>query len=379
MQVDVNEFRDISRDLQNLKNIDDRYIFYNDETNNSRKFHIEKGVFNTSEKENFILGGVLHLKKSKDINVNELFDTLNLQKTIKEVKFKYIVKFSKDNDYVEDFIEMLGSTKLNKCIRWISDNQLYIHYRNFNMLYYSIVDIVDSAIISSEIKGFDRYFVDTIKNDLYSVLSKEIEETKTLFYKYDYPNIKKIKIQSFIDELLGIIEPYMIDQYLGISMNILSKMLKVSKYANSLPFIMDEKNHILIDNFSQIFMSPLRIFKNSFHFFDNEVFIEDILNGYEFLDEGRIINHYKFVDSKECEFIQLSDVVVGLLGKYYSFIRNSSKNEIWNIVAGLDMNSYESLKLINDLILESSNICNGFIMNVTSLDELSKQEYILSL
>lgn len=101
--INVNEERDLMIEFQGLENMDVNYTFYYDETNNGRKFHLADGRFNISIDQNFILGGIVYEGQSNDIEPTELFQRLDLQKTINEVKFKHIAS--------GDFINVLKSKK----------------------------------------------------------------------------------------------------------------------------------------------------------------------------------------------------------------------------------------------------------------------------
>ena len=86
--MDVDALRESTISIHKLKNVDDVYTFYYDETNNVRKFHIIEDGFNVTDPGNFVLAGVLHKGLSKDIDYGPLFHSLNLQATAKELKRK---------------------------------------------------------------------------------------------------------------------------------------------------------------------------------------------------------------------------------------------------------------------------------------------------
>src|SRR5690606_35392581 len=121
--------------------------------------------FNYTFTANFVLGGLLHEGAVPD--VQPLIDSFKLQKTVKEVKFKHIA--------FGDFLDCLKSQKLNLFFRFLKESNLYVHYSSLNILYWSVVDIVDSAIMNSDTvmqlgSGFDNH----LKNDLYKLCRHEI-------------------------------------------------------------------------------------------------------------------------------------------------------------------------------------------------------------
>ena len=272
INFDISDIRIITKMLAPAADFDGSFNFYYDETNNIRKFYVRETEFNCSFTANFVLGGLVNEGIQPDIK--PLFDKLNLQKNIKEVKFKHIAK--------GDFLDCLKSRKLNCFLKYLFGNNLYIHYSSINILYWAIVDIVDSIIANSEVAmQLDLSFSNYLKNDLYRLARLEIESVIELFYKFEYPNIKKESLLKFIEELILIFDKYIETQEFHFGLESLRQILKEAKKNNSLPFIMDEKDHILIKDFSQFYLRPIYLFKNSNHIFDNEVAISEMLADYE--------------------------------------------------------------------------------------------------
>ncbi|WP_042166795.1 hypothetical protein [Paenibacillus gorillae] len=235
IKIDVNEFRNNAILLHGLEGVNETYTFYYDETNNGRKFHVEEEKFNIPVDQNFILGGLAYEGKSTNVDTTELFQSLKLQKTITDVKFKHIAS--------GDFPDVLKSRKINQVLKWIDSKNLYLHYSNLNPLYFSIVDIIDSAIVGSETIGaFDFTFANHIKNDFYLVLNENIERTEEIFFRYGYPSIQENEIVDFIDEIIELIEPYSDNEksHLGIATTV--QILKASKKTKDIPFITNEKS-----------------------------------------------------------------------------------------------------------------------------------------
>lgn len=367
--IDVNEYRDSSINLHELKNMNKKYTFYYDETNNERKFHLQKGKFNIKIDQNFVLGGLAYEGEKKEFQIKELFKELNLQKNIAEVKFKYIAS--------GNFVDLLKSKKINLILRWIDSNYLYLHYTNLNPLYFGIVDIIDSAVVSSEtINAFNLMYLNDVKNQLYIALNDNIEYTEAMFFKYDYPNVNKDNIEKFIETILDILEPYrdIPERHLGIETAI--QILKASKRKQSLPFIQDQTKHVLMQDYSSLYIKPLCMFKNSKHYFDKEDQIQKALNQYKYVDKNRKLDHYEFVDSKDHDLIQLSDVMMGLLGKLYACVRQNSISDLQKTLYQLDDLQRENLNIINKLTWKSQRECSAFLTQIVSHEE-REREYIL--
>ncbi len=191
VKFNVSDVIRMTKILAPTANFDSSFTFYYDETNNIRKFYVRKTDFNSSFNSNFVLGGLVYEGNQPDIK--PLFDGLKLQKNIIEVKLKHIAK--------GEFLDCLKSKKLNIFLDCLLELDLYIHYSSLNILYWSIADIVDSAITNSEVAmqlglGFSNH----LKNDLYKLAKLEIGMITELFYNFGYPNLKKESILEGICE-----------------------------------------------------------------------------------------------------------------------------------------------------------------------------------
>ena len=139
---------------------------------------------------------------------------------------------------------MLEIAKLNLFLKYLVSSNLYIHYSSLNILYWSIVDIVDSAILHSEVsQQLGPEFANTLKNDLYRLARIEIDSVVSLFRKYEYPNIKQNEVLSFIGELSDLFGDYLDDMELHFGLESLRQILKEARKKGSLPFVMDEEDY----------------------------------------------------------------------------------------------------------------------------------------
>ena len=346
---------------------DGSYTFYYDETNNIRKFYVGKDGFNTKFTGNFVLGGLVHLGPPP--NIQPLLDSLKLQKTINEIKFKHIA--------TGDFLDCLKSEKLEKYLKFIEDSDIYVHYSSLNILYWSIVDIVDSAIASSgETQRLGLEFLNTLKNDLYKLCKCEIDAVTKLFYKYGYPNIKSNDVSYFIEEFTSLFNDHIKTQEFHLSLESLRQLLKEAKKNNSLPFIMEADDYILLSDLSHFYLRPIFMFKNSCHIFDKESSIEELLNNYNIVDIDKRIKNYNFVDSTISQFNQLSDVFVGIMGKLTTYLNTSTQEKIKLEINLLSPIQCRNIDLLMKAIEKSFEKNLGFIHNIDSYEEMSKMGMI---
>lgn len=277
-QIDVNKIRENMMLTMPPADIDAEYNFFYDETNNIKKFHIKNGDFNHSFDINFVLGGLLY--EGEQPEVDTLFSGLKLQKTTKEIKLNHIAK--------GDFLDCLKSQKLQYFLKFLLVSKFMVHYSTINVLYYSIVDIVDSAVANTDGEGIGFDLLWLMKNDLYKLCKLEQEAVAALFYKYQYPNIKADGILDFIYELTSLFVDYEDTEEFHLGLVSLKQILKESKRKKTLPFVMDEQDHVLLKEFYHFYLRPLYVFKNSKHVFDNEDEIKETFDKYELLDDGEI-------------------------------------------------------------------------------------------
>jgi hypothetical protein len=364
---EISDIRKATKMLAPKADFDSAFTFYYDETNNIKKFYVRENDFNYTFTANFVLGGLVHLGQAPD--VQSLIKSFKQQKTAKEVKFKHIAS--------GDFLDCLKSEKLKLFLQFVKSSNLYVHYSSLNILYWSIVDIVDSAIVSSEsAQQLGPQFTNHLKNDLYKLSRLEIESVIKLFYKYEYPNIKSESVLPFIEELISLFEGYIDTQEYHFGLESLRQILKEAKKKNSLPFVMDEEDYILLKDLSHFYLRPIYLFKNATHIFDNEDSISETVNDYKILDEGVEIKNYTFIDSQTNQLIQLSDVFVGIMGKLTNYLNTSSRGKIDTDFSSLSAIQQKNIDLLIYVIDKSHNKNIGFLHNTDSFEEMSKMNRI---
>lgn len=339
----ISEIRKFTKLMAPNANFESSFLFYYDETNNIRKFYVRENDFNYTFTANFILGGVVYEGNAPD--VQPLIDSFKLQKTVKEVKFEHIAKGV--------FLNCLKSNKITLFLDFIRKNNIYVHYSSLNILYWAIVDIVDSAVVNSEAAlNAGPQFISQLKNDLYKLSRLEIESVITLFYDFEYPNIKKDQLIPFVEALSSLFEKYLETNEFHFGLESLRQILKEAKKTGSLPFIMDEEDYILLKDLSQFYLRPIYLFKNSTHIFDNEDSISEILKDYRILDGEEEINNYSFIGSETNQFVQLSDVFVGLMGKLSYYLNTSTVEMIKTDIDALSETQKVNIDLLFDVIKE---------------------------
>jgi len=143
--IDIEDLRGLDIHLHGLDRADAPYTLYYDETNNIRRLHVTADGLNVDNPGCFVLAGVAHSGPRKPIDIAPLRAALKLQPTTKEMKLAHIGK--------GDFLDLLGSRRLGDLLDWIAANGLFLHYQCLDVIYWSLVDIVDAALIAGDREG----------------------------------------------------------------------------------------------------------------------------------------------------------------------------------------------------------------------------------
>jgi len=365
--IDVNEKRKHTVERFEVVDWDKPYIFYYDETNNLKKFHVKESEFNYSHSGNFVLGGFVFEKSPPDLT--ELFLNLNLQKSVTDVKLRHIAK--------GDFLECLTSEKLNYFLKYIFEKEILIHFTWVNLLYWSVADIVDSAILcSSPHLIFDNRFMNNVRSNFYKVVKIEINAVIKLFYKFQYPNIKKDEVIPFIEELVTLYKGHIHNEEYKFGLKVLSDALQHSIKKQTLPFLRNEKDHMLLQDFNDFYLDPICLFKNATHVFDDEQSVSELLHNTKIMNQGSELKSYSFVKSHESQIIQACDILVGILGKFSSYLNTSSENDVKADMKRLSSTQQQNLDLIIDLMDRSVLANPAFIISYDSYEEKDKMGFI---
>lgn len=91
-------------------------------------------------------------------------------------------------------------------------------------------------------------------------------------------------------------------------------------------------------------------FPYSQHTFDEEMQIAEKMQNIQFVFNGRNLDHFKFVKSHTNRYIQISDVIVGLLGKMFSYFDANSLCDIYIKSMRISKQAKENVRKIAKLI-----------------------------
>jgi hypothetical protein len=158
---------------------------------------------------------------------------------------------------------------------------------------------------------------------------------------------------------------------------ILKDVLKAGRGLQSLGFIEGYTPNLLIDDFSTFYLNRIAVFKYSTHILDMEETIRDSFVQRPLTSGGQPVTHYRFADSKAETGIQLSDIVVGVVGKMHSYFRETSRDDIAAVRSSLTGTSLQNAELLRDLIGASHAANIAFLHHVISVHDLAKLDVFM--
>ncbi len=353
-------------------------IFFYDESNNIRRFKNNNGVFNNDKYCNFSLGGLVLHKNVGEMDFKELFDILRFRNNDNFSEFKlkhFLVKKEKD------FIKRINSKKLCDLLEYLNSKQgIYIHFSILNFFYYGIVDIVDTLFEVNEY--YDKGESDDLKSFVYGKMILEYEYWAKEFWKYQYPNIPKEKMPSFLNDLIayfarlrtyGKKEKRESDKFIQLCS-------KRKRKLESMPHILLSRNesNSLVDTLSHFYQERVMVYDKAYHMFDEEDTI---------IEEWEKSGFYAWGDKRRFEFcksetdikIQISDVLAGLIAKLFDFLAGiDSIDKLKSLIQSIskDSNSYKVLKNLFLFIDKSETYDSFFLKYFAPKNDIEKFRFL---
>ena len=336
-----------------------KYVFYYDESNNCRKFWVDdsKQQFNTDHTADFVLAGLVRKEEEKvEASLETFRKPLKLQAHVDAMKFK--------NLYAKgDVLQCVKERRLFETLSWIDKSPFYIHYTNVNNLFYTLVEIFDSIVKPEEISefGYD-YF--KMKSVFYYMFKGKADALQILMFKYKYPNIQREDVEAFCNDLLFLLGSR---REMKEEEKFLAGMLAKAAESDELVFLHDNDDYVMQENYAEFYADPIRKYQKSRHIFDEETTVQDIVKKQIAMGEN-MADNFKFVKSETDIFVQLSDVVAGILGKLFKYINSTSVNQRRRDVEGLSKLQVENILLIDKLRMEADRENPGFLCSIGPWD-----------
>lgn len=361
MDRTFNEFFDIT-------GVDNKYYIFYDESNNYRKVTIKKRKFNIANDGNFVLAGIMSFEKDTSLTFLELKRKFILMNNIgNEIKYKQV--------FHGDFLTVLGSSKLKILFKIINDYDFYVHFYNFNILHWGIIDIIESLLVDkNNLHGMRRNLI----SGLHEIAKKDKIQFIGILGEYKFPDVKDRK--GFIKRLSDFIEHHYLDieysdDFEVTDIEILRHITK-SYDERELTFVEDGDEGIFVENFLQVYINKVIGLPNAEHFFDKEDHIEKLFEDFENLFETTFPNVH-FIESESDVRIQLSDLLAGFFAKYFTFIDNTQKSKLLEILDTLTVQQKENLVSLRKLLEKSDSVTQKLSLRVETLLNVKKSDIFL--
>ncbi|MCM3675654.1 hypothetical protein M3699_17715 [Peribacillus simplex] len=336
------------KSIDNTLNFDVNYSFYYDETNNCRIFRIKNGKLNFDKNKDFILGGVALEKDNQNIKDDfiELRNKLKIQTNLKEIKFKNICGQG------SNFLKCISSKNIRYFLSWLLGKDIYIHFQVLDNLYYSLVDIIDSLDTFNNLDKTNYY-----KTLLYQFVYANTDAFVNIFEKHKYPNISEKDSVSFYEDLIQCIKDT--TQESLPCKNELINLIETNKIKKPI-YLLNNTDFLFIKEYKLLYERNIYMFNQSYHCFDEELEVQKQME--PIYINNKLLTNYKFKKSHEDVYIQLSDIIVGLLGKLFEFIKPIRNNDIEYVYDSLNDHQKDGLELLIQ-ILHKSYYKNGALRN----------------
>jgi len=353
---DMTPIWEIARDSRKLtsEKMSVPYYMYFDETQNWKSIKKEENpeIVRTLNipniREHFVFGGIATKDYEAALTLEELRYIFKISSPgIDEIKATDVFK--------NDFISSLRSKQLHSLLLYIRKRKWFVHFSVTNILYYSIDEIMMGLLVNSKYRELvlsDESFL--IRDEFYRIFVNDLEQNITQLISFDYPAVKKTNLSAFRTFIAGMITKYMrqTKSVNNITKIIIEVLRDSEDNKRDVEFVEDEEKGILIHDFLQFFTTRICMLAYSHLTLDEEADVEAHLQQEPIYVNGTRLNNYQFVNSKTNTYIQISDVIVSLISRYFNFL-DRKWEDVRKDLDGLKHLDKNNLYLLNDILLYS--------------------------
>lgn len=365
--LDIEELRRPAIAAHRLTGLDGLRTFYYDETNNIRKLRLSDGALNVAEPACFALGGVVHAGAPRPIDLAPLRAAIRAQPSATELKYKHVAH--------GDFLTMLGSVRLGAYLSWVEAEGLLAHFSVLDPVFWSIVDIIDSVLLEATPQFLP--FAPLLKTDLTVALRQDLNGAVRLFRQYDYPDVPSDRADAFLEALANIAETSR-----GLPAGnaaAVAQILRAGKGLDELPFIQGQKAGVLIETFRDFYLHRFYLFADASHILDTETEIIEQIDHLPLVRGNAPFRNFHFVARSQDEpGVQVSDILMGLLGHLFTWLRDTDANAVVAAKARLPDRAASNLRALAALLDRSTDNCPAFAHYVLSVREQEKAAAFLA-
>ncbi|WP_439125915.1 MAG: DUF3800 domain-containing protein (plasmid) [Pseudomonas rhizophila] len=352
--------------LEFMRNINKAFTLYYDETNNIRSLSLTETGLNHEVLDCFVLGGVALEHGTNLPDIGALRKLLRIQPSVQELKLKHLAQGG--------YTTCLDSHKLEQFLSWLLSSQAYIHFSNFSILNWSIVDLIDSLLDHDRFATYTS-IRDELKNELHAMVRLNPMGYFRLLKTFDYPNVGP----EYIREFLKAVRHFLFRDgftFRNMARMDLCDLLQEAASVTTLVYLFGNQKDELVSGFDTAFIHRLATFVNSTHVFDEEPRVRESLERNEIVWDGQPVS-YRFEDSKNEPAIQVSDILCGLLGKHFSFMEKCSIEQLEETSEKMTAQQRRNVDLLARLVDKADEKCPAFIFNQAPQESNAKSLWFL--
>ena len=329
----------------NRSQVDGEHTFFYDESVNIRKFAIEDSTkYNNQIEQDFVLGGLMVERQTcQELpNVKDVVQSLGMQKTQKEIKCKNIAQ--------GPFLDSIKSKKLGIFLSWIEQSGLWVHFRSCNYFYYGLVDIIDDCRDGNG-AGVNAEFREVAKNALWKAFCFSENQGAALLYRFSYPNVG---VEQAAEFYRAICEFYHNADYLDAKEIACLDKFCASADGEKCVFLANNTPLQIQERFTEFYLEPLMLFCNSTHWLDEEVYVKQDFEKFSVASPDFQSIRHEFLKSESNLSVQMSDVMVGIIGKLFQYTNKiCSIEQLDSDLKGMTIEQHRNFRLLASLILRS--------------------------
>ena len=150
-------------------------------------------------------------------------------------------------------------------------------------------------------------------------------------------------------------------------------MIEMSGKLEKMVFIQNNDPGILITEYYLFYLERCEIFSKSHHIFDEEPTVQAKLSDIQLYEDGKLLNNWQFVKSHENIYVQISDMVAGLLKRLFMFLDENSVDKIYTISLSLSNIQIVNFIILWKLISRSDDKSNLLLKNANTPKNINER------
>lgn len=384
-------------DMYNIE-VDDRYRLYYDESNNMRVFLLREGMYNIDNDPNqkispiFVLAGIALKEGQSGLDFEGLQNSLRLQKSAGELKFRNIVSMKASFTPRQAFKFTLGNRSVLNILSWLIENDVSIHSFSINTAFWSCLDIIEDLLFfgADEEELLSQHY---FKDCLYKLIKSDKVGYINLLNRFGYPKIEKKQATPFLWALYefnqvawGKLIPKDLKNsdpdsdcahLMKLGLFFYKRLMRnVEDLEFALVYDQDEK--VLIGDFSSFYVNRISTFPASEHFLDDEDKVEPLIDS-AFCAMGRSDKYsYSFVNSADSLQVQVADCIAGVFRVLLAYLEDATLEDVKLFLKGFNAMEAKTFSKLKQLLESSIDECGLLFHSVMVPADLEKYEVLFA-